>query len=38
MMKEDNKENENLVESSNKSKKTMIKLRTTYIWLTKLGY
>ena len=38
MIKEDDGESENSVESDNKSEKTMIKPRTARIWLNKLGY
>lgn len=38
MIKEDDEENENSVESGNRSEKTVIKPRTTRIWLNKLGY
>lgn len=38
MMGDDNEENENSVESSNRSKKTVIKLHTTYTLLNKLEY
>ena len=38
MIEEDDRENENLVESSNRSEKTMIKPPTACIWLNKLGY
>ena len=38
MIEEDDGENENSVESSNRSEKTVIKPRTARIWLNKLGY
>lgn len=38
MIEEDNEEDENLVESSNRSEKTVIKPRIACIWLNKQGY
>ena len=38
MIEENDGENENSVESNNRSEKTVIKPRTAYIWLNKLGY
>lgn len=38
MIEKDNRENENSVESSNKSKKAMVRLHIAYISFNKLGY
>ena len=38
IIKEDDEENENSVESGNRSETTVIKPRTACIWLNKLGY
>ena len=38
MIENNNRENENLVESSNRSKKNVIRSYTTCTWLNKLGY